>query len=130
MKRVAGSVLAMALLAGCAGGPPRVSHNETLDRYLAYAGEPVDRATAFQLYGWEPVDRNKLVLWTDAGNAFLVTVWDTCPNLQFANQLRVVTKLDNSLSRFDEVRVDRSICPFKEIRPIDVKRMKANEKMP
>jgi len=118
--------LVVAMLAGCAGGSPRVEHSETLGRYLDYAGEPVDRATSFRLDSWELVGRDRIVLWTGVNEAYLVTVWDTCRDLQFTQHIRVVSGIDNQISRFDKVMVGRDTCPIKEIRPIDVRQMKAD----
>ena len=74
MKPMRAFGLVVAMLAGCAGGPPRVEHSETLDRYLDYAGEPIDRATSFRLDSWELVGRDRIVLWTGVNEAYLVTV--------------------------------------------------------
>jgi hypothetical protein len=127
MNRMMFFGLVVAMLAGCAGGPPRVEHSETLDRYLDYAGEPIDRATSFRLDSWELVGRDRIVLWTGVNEAYLVTVWDTCRDLQFTQHIRVVTGIDNQISRFDKVMVGRDTCPIKEIRPIDVRQMKADQ---
>ena len=64
--------------------------------------------------------------WTGVNEAYLVTVWDTCRDLQFTQQIRVVSGIDNQISRFDKVMVGRDTCPIKEIRPIDVRQMKAD----
>ena len=126
MRRVMFFAVMVALLAGCASGPPRIQHEEMLDRYLSYAGEPVDRASAFRMDSWELVDEDKIVLWTGINEAYLVTVWDTCRNLQYTNHIRVVSSMGSSISRFDKVKVDGDTCPIREIRPIDVKQMKAD----
>jgi len=126
MKPMGAFGLVVAMLAGCAGGSPRVEHSETLGRYLDYAGEPVDRATSFRLDSWELVGRDRIVLWTGVNEAYLVTVWDTCRDLQFTQHIRVVSGIDNQISRFDKVMVGRDTCPIKEIRPIDVRQMKAD----
>lgn len=126
MKPMRAFGLVVAMLAGCAGGSPRVEHSETLGRYLDYAGEPVDRATSFRLDSWELVGRDRIVLWTGVNEAYLVTVWDTCRDLQFTQHIRVVSGIDNQISRFDKVMVGRDTCPIKEIRPIDVRQMKAD----
>ena len=116
--------LALAVLAGCASGPPRVQHNETLERYLDYAGEPVERVTAFRLNSWESLGRDRIVLWSGVNDAYLVTVWDTCRDLEYTNHIRVVSSMSSTISRFDKVMVGRDSCPIKEIRPIDVRQMK------
>ena len=126
MKRILAAGICAALLAGCAGGPPRVQSNETLERYISYAGEPVDRFTSFSLDSWESVDSDHIVLRTGVNDAYLVTVWNTCPDLRFANTIRVVSTMSSSISRFDKVKVGRDTCPIREIRPIDVRQMKAD----
>ena len=55
--RTAWFVLMVSLLAGCASGPPRLEPNQTLERYLAYSGEPIDRFSSSRLNGWEPLAR-------------------------------------------------------------------------
>ena len=102
MKPMGAFGLVVAMLAGCAGGSPRVEHSETLGRYLDYAGEPVDRATSFRLDSWELVGRDRIVLWTGVNEAYLVTVWDTCRDLQFTQHIRVVSGIDNQIRRFDK----------------------------
>jgi hypothetical protein len=103
-----------------------VQNSESLDRYLAYAGEPVYRTSPFRLDSWEYLDRARIVLWTGVNEAYLVTVWDTCRDLQFTNHIRVVSSMGNSISRFDKIKSDGDTCPIREIRPIDVKQMKAD----
>ena len=117
--------LAALLVAGCTSGPPRAQTNATLERYVGYIGEPIDRFTAWRLDSWESISRDQLVLRAGVNEAYLVTVWDTCPDLNFANRIRVVS-WGSTISRFDKVRVGRDTCPIREIRPIDVKQMKAD----
>jgi len=128
MKRRFAMVALAAVLAACAGTPEKVSTNQTLERYLAYAGEPVIRFTSFNgPRWWESLGRNKLVLWNTSNEAYLVTVWDTCPDLGFDYKIRV-TSTNSAVSVFDKVYVGRDSCPIKEIRPIDVRRMKQDRK--
>ncbi len=116
------------MLASCASGLGRMSGAEASRQYIDYAGEPVERATSFRIDGWTPVSRNQLVLWTGVNEAYLLTVWDTCDDLQFANRI-AVTSTGGSISKFEKVRVGRQQCPIKLIQPIDIKQMKADRKM-
>jgi hypothetical protein len=118
-------MLMAMLVVACASGPRRVDSNETLARYLDYAGEPVRGFTSFRLQSWAPLSRDRLVLWNGVNEAYLVTVWDTCQDLQFANAIRV-TSTGSQVTTFDQVRVGRDRCPIKQIRPIDVRQMKAD----
>ena len=47
--------------------------------------------------------------------------------LNFANVIGV-TSTTNTISKFDKVRVGNDVCPISEIRPIDVKQMKADRR--
>jgi hypothetical protein len=55
--------------------------------YLDYAGDPVRGFTSFRLQSWQPLSRTQLVLWNGVNEAYLVTVWDGCSDLQFAQSL-------------------------------------------
>ncbi len=124
-SRVAAVVGVALALAGCATGLDRLTGDTPLERYASYAGEPVDRFTAFNVTGWTALSRNKLVVWTGVGDAHLLTVWDTCRDLEFADRIRI-TQTGSSISRFDKVIVRGERCPITEIRPIDVKQMRAD----
>jgi hypothetical protein len=99
------------------------STGNSLGLYARYAGAPVEDFTAFHLDNWEAVGRNQLVLWTGFDKAYLLQVWDTCPDLNFAHLIGV-TKTGYTISRLDVIRVDGSRCPIAKIQPIDMKKMK------
>jgi hypothetical protein len=73
------------------------------------------------------VSRNQLVVWDSINRAYLLTVWDSCRDLKFANTI-AVTSTSRTVSKFEKVLVERDSCPIKEIRPIDVKQMKADRR--
>ena len=113
-----------ALLAGCATGAPRSAPPP--DEYLPYAGAPVDEFHFFRLYDWQRAGSNRVVLWTDPGQAYLVTVMAPCMELDFTEYLGVGSTLQ-TVSRFESLfpgHHDR--CPITEIRPLDVKRLNAD----
>ena len=118
--------LAATTLTGCAGGVARMRGDAASQRYMDYAGAPIEQFTAFRLDGWTPVSRNRLVVWIRSSEAYLVTVWNTCPDLQFANRIAISSTAD-SVSHFEHVTVDRRTCPISEIRPIDIKQMRADQ---
>ena len=129
--------LLVALLAGCAG-TPQMSDAERLARYKAYAGDPVDRFTQMRIDNWESLDTNRLVLWNGRNEAYLLTVWDTCADLRQAQTITVVSASAHTVSVFDKIRVVKDprfgpmmtgldTCPIREIRPVDVKQMRADE---
>lgn len=124
MKLSIALVLMVLLAAGCASGPRRNTEQESLS-YLDYAGEPIKGFTSFRLQSWRPLSRNKLVLWGGVNEAYLVTVWDGCPDMQFANAIHV-SSTGSQITTFDYVDVGRNRCPISEIRPIDIRQMKAD----
>lgn len=119
-------VLAMAMLAGCASGPARVSTDQTLERYLSYAGEPIDRFSATRIDSWESLDDQHLVLRTGPNDAYLLTVYATCRDLRYTHAIGVVSQSAHSVSHFDEIKVGRDTCPIREIRPLDIRQMRAD----
>lgn len=121
--RVIPMLLATSLAAGCASGLPREDGGKL--NYVDYAGEPVDRFTATRISGWTPVSRNQLVVWVGTNQAWLLKIWDGCEDLQYSNVLGV-TQTSLSVTRFDKVRVGNDRCPIEEIRPIDVRHLKAD----
>ncbi|HKT73441.1 MAG TPA: DUF6491 family protein [Steroidobacteraceae bacterium] len=112
------------VLMGCSGIPRR-SDNETLQRYQAYAGEPVDRITYLGRYdGWVALGRYDLVVWTTLNDAYLITVLPPCENLPFANRIGLTSTAGQVSARFDNVLVRGWKCRIKEIRPVDYKRLR------
>jgi Family of unknown function (DUF6491) len=124
--RVALVLLAALAMAGCAADVARRAEAERKS-YIDYAGEPVKEFFAWRIDGWTPVSRNQLVVWTGINEAFLLTVWDTCPDIDFATTVSLST-LMRTVTTFDKVQVGRQICPIREIRKVDIKRMKAEER--
>jgi hypothetical protein len=116
-----------AALAACASGPLVKSKDDTKIEYADYAGESIDRFTTFGLDGWSPVADNKLVVWDGVNKAYLITVWDSCRDLKFANAVSV-TSTSRTVSKFEKVLVGGESCPIQEIRAIDVKQYKADRR--
>jgi hypothetical protein len=117
--------LSLTVLTGCSGIPRHESDQEQLDRYLRYAGPPVDRVTYLGHYdSWQAVAKYQLVLWTTINDAYLITVASPCENLQFAQRIAVTTTSSTLYARFDAVVVKGWRCMIMEIRPIDYLRMR------
>jgi hypothetical protein len=100
-------LLSAALItAACSGIPRRVRDQETLDRYLRYAGPPVDQITYLAHYdNWQVVSPYQIVLFANINDAYLITVWPPCENLQFANRLGITQTANTISSRFDAILV-------------------------
>lgn len=120
------AVLAAALLTGCASALAKMSGPKL--NYAEYAGEPVKSFYMANFDGWSAVSKDQLVVWSGLNKAYLLTVTGYCPDLQFANTI-AVTSTGNTVDRFEKVIVGRDRCLISEIRPIDVKQMKADRKI-
>ena len=126
MRLTLAGIAVAVVLAACASGPPRVTSDQTLERYQSYAGEPVGEFTFTRIDSWESLDDSHIVLRTGPNDAYLLTVYATCRDLRFAHTIGIVSAMGHTLSRFDKVKVGRDTCPIREIRPLDVKQMKAD----
>jgi len=127
-RRTVRSAMALsfvALLTACAAG--LAGKDDTLQlRYPDYAGDPVDTVdTMGRVTGWSSVSRTQLVIWTGLNEAWLIKVWDTCPDLMFAETVSV-SRSGSRITKFDRVQVGVDRCQISEIRPVDVKQMKAD----
>jgi hypothetical protein len=122
-----GLVLLIAALTtvACSGIPRRDRDVSELDRYLQYAGPPVDRITYLGHYdNWQSVGPYQIVLWTGINDAYLITVQSPCENLRFAQRIGVTRTGSTIYSRFDSVLVKHWRCPISEIRPINYLKMR------
>ena len=137
MRSFVALVIVAALAAGCASAS-RLGPAERLERYRSYAGEPVDRFQQVRIDNWESLDANDIVLWNGRHEAYLVTVWETCADLRQAYTISVISASSHTVSVFDKIKVGRDptfgpmmtgldTCTIREIRPIDVKQMRADD---
>lgn len=127
LRQVAPVLLAALALAGCASGLTR-KDDGAQSNYLDYAGEPVDAVPSMgRVTGWSSISRTQLVIWTGVNEAWLLKVWDTCDDLTFANSI-AVSRSGSRITKFDTVLVGDDRCQITEIRPVDVKQMKADRK--
>lgn len=131
---LAGAAVALAL-AACATGP-RLSDAQKLDLYRAHAGAPVKDFHYFNdLNGWTDLGDSALAVWTRPSEAYLLELWGPCPDLQFTPAIGLTSQFGTVSANFDEVRVLRQPgtgpavpCRIKEIRPLDVKGLRASER--
>jgi len=120
-------ILLLATLVGLSACATEVTRRPVTPplRYTDYAGPVIEEFHYFRLDGWEVVSRNQLVVWTGLQEAYLLKVWETCEDLEFAFHIGLSSSF-NRVSRFDKIHVGRDRCPIDEIRRIDVPRMKAD----
>ncbi len=115
------AVAAVTSLAGCASMKSQLDYHE-------YTGEPVKSFYMTSFDGWTSVSKDEVVVWSDINKAYLLKVAGYCPDLQFANTI-AVTSTANTVDKFEKVIVGRDRCFIQEIRPVDLKQMKADRKI-
>lgn len=138
MKRLMQTFTLIALagftFSGCAS-TPAVRDAERLALYRDHAGEPVK---GFQYYGrfssWTPLGDEAIAIWVGPSRAWLLDLYGPCNDLDFAQAISLSSNGGRVSARFDSVRVHQygppaSIpCRIKEIRPLDVKALRAEQK--
>lgn len=130
MRTLIAITLAAVLTSACAAtgeSLKRSSGEQLLSKYEPYVGEPVDRFTAFRYDSWQPISRTQLVLRTTINDAYLLTLLGSCPDLPYVDTVRV-SSTGSTVSTFDNVIVRGIRCPIQKIQPIDVERMREDEK--
>jgi Family of unknown function (DUF6491) len=127
MRLAAASILATASLVVALGAQAqtREVQKENLERFEKYAGAPVDEFRFFApLYKWQLVGPEKVVVWPTINQAYLITVAEPCPKLEWAKGIGVTSKQQHTVSsKFDYVTYGGGRCQITEIRPIDYKQM-------
>ncbi len=127
MKTLLTLVLVAVLASACSSTPKRSQGERVLARYEGYIGAPIRGFTAFRQQSWQPINRTQLILWIDFSHAYLLTITPGCPDLMFTDGVRV-TSTGSNISTFDSVLVGDNRCPITEIRPIDLRQMRADRK--
>ena len=133
-RRWAGAALAAALaLSGCASDSG-LGTAERLALYQAHAGEPVNSFRYFgSLNGWTPLGDSALAVWTRPSEAWLLSLHGPCQDLEFTPAIGLTSRMNQVHARFDKVIAHsgnpmRLPCHIREIRPLDVKALRASEK--
>jgi hypothetical protein len=136
----------LALVAGCAstGAAPGSAPAPTgtpaqqaaLARYQAYAGPPIDSFTWLgQFYSWEPLGKDTLAVFTVPDEAYLLKVWPPCDLRFVINGIGITSTARTVYAHADSITVNSSgtgpgqwRCPIDEIRKIDYRRMRADQR--
>jgi hypothetical protein len=114
--------LAAALLGACSG-MARHESQPSLERYLQYAGPPIQRFSYRNSYdGWQVVADHTLAVFV-ANDAYLLSVVPPCAQLQYALDIRLSSATPGNVSRFDYVEFDKQRCLIDEIRQIDYRKL-------
>ena len=143
-----GTAATLSLLAACASGSrpaastgtpaaaastaaPATTQERALARYQGYAGKPVDSFTWLGRFdSWEPLGKDHLLVYTRPNEAYLLRVRGPC-DLRFTTGPVGITSANFTVyAGLDSIAVSTGVggpwqCPIDEIRPLDVRGMKA-----
>jgi len=127
MIRVLWATTLAALLAACASAPYAQRISERQAAYAAAAGAPVRQFRFFTLYSWEPLSDSQLAVYTRPNEAWLLDLSGGCPDLAFVNSIGLTSSVNQVMVGFDKVLTGRRSfpCIISQIRPVDVKSLKA-----
>ncbi len=126
MARHVRTILA-ALLGLIPGITSATSREEAqLARYERFAGDPVDSMPFWRMQGFETLGRDTVLVWTSLNDAWLVTVYPVCPDLEWANALALTSSVNKVSAKFDYVLVRQDRCKIKTIRHVDYKAYRAS----
>lgn len=118
-------LIALVVLAGCAGSGVRERSLARLAEVQSVAGEPVESFHFWRLDRWEGLGPAHVAVWTQVNEAWLIEVKEPCQGLEFATVIGLSSSVQRVYSRFDDVRFENQRCRIAEIRPIDVKALRA-----
>ena len=137
----------MALLAGCSTTQPAgpsaaaptapTTQERALARYEAYAGPPIDSFTwPGRFDSWEALGKDRLAVYTNVRDAYLLKIASPC-DLRFVIYKVGITSTHVTVNKdLDSIVVNSALaggpweCAILEIRPVDVRRMKADLRNP
>jgi len=133
MRSVLGvSLFCVALLTGCATG--RLTTEQRLALYRAHAGAPQqDMRFTGRLNGWTELGETALAVWTRPGEAYLLELAGSCPQLPYTPAIGLTSQGSRVSARFDQVLVRdagpgiQMPCRIGSIRPLDVKALRVSE---
>jgi hypothetical protein len=123
--RIGNMVAMAAIVFTCAAqADTRAYEKAELARFQRYAGQPVDEFSMFELWQWQVLGPNTLVVWSTIHDAFLIQVDKACNNLEWTHGLSVTQEMRMKVSnKFDFVVFRDQRCKITEIRPVDYKAM-------
>lgn len=119
--------LALALFALTPAWADSGRYAHRLAQVMANAGAPAVSVNYRGTYDWEVLGDHTILLWETRQRAYYVDVQPTCDEFPWAMTIRIDVH-NMSLTTFDKIRVRDRTCWITEIRPVDVKGLKATEK--
>src|SRR6185312_2819936 len=117
--------------AACSTVPYAQRQAQLVADYTAAAGAPVSNFRFLSLYSWVPLSTTELAVYTRPNEAWLLDVDGGCPALTYVPSIGITSYLRQVSINFDKVLTGRNgyPCTITRIRPLDVSRVKAAQKM-
>lgn len=128
MRSALVSALAVLGLSACAS--TRISDSDKLALYQSHAGAPVKQVRYYDPIGWDRVDDQHLVLQMRPRESWLLTLAGPCLAWSNGSPFMAVSSFNGmTLSTFDKIMVPglQMGCMIREIRPLDMKAIRAGE---
>ena len=131
------AALALSACATTPSGEPSAAEKREAEQYALYAGnagQPVDGFHYTGRYnGWTPLNDDAFVLWTRPSQAYLIDLYPNCGDLQFASRITFEDTTSWFSAKFTRVSLVGTglmqvPCQVKQIRPVDVKAVRAAQK--
>ncbi|MGH8400082.1 MAG: DUF6491 family protein [Gammaproteobacteria bacterium] len=121
-------VFSVLLLTACANNL-RQKTAANLAAYTAAAGPEVSSFSMHrELYSWQALGNQTLVVYTQPQQAYLLDV-SLCPDLPTASGITLSRSGGQIMSKVDKVLVGGSEfpCPIQHIRPVDLDKLRATQ---
>ena len=123
--RTLSALLVALFVSACAGPGPLKRMEARLAEVESVSGAPVESFHFWRLDRWEPLGRKHVAVWTRIDEAWLIEVQEPCSGLDFAQVIGLSSSGQRVYQRFDDVLFDKQRCRIAQIRPIDVKALRA-----
>lgn len=122
-------LLVLALIAGCTSLQAREGEPTARERYWYYAGDPISSFNYFgRISGFTSLGRDEVVIFTRINEAYLLKTDGSCFSLGTTSTIGLESRFGSSISNFDTLRAGRDVCRITQIRPINYKQMKQDER--
>lgn len=122
------SIVGAALAAEGSKSARELRMDERRAFVTGFAGEPQSSVRFSRFYDFEPLGTDTLLLYESLNRAYLVKIEDFCPDMPTAFKLGVDNSSSSLNVRLDAIVVRGNRCRIVDIRPVDVKAMKAAQK--
>ena len=136
MRKLASSlaVAVHAALAACTAVPADRPGSDlpAKARYMPYLGAPIDSFTWMMRFdGWEALSDSELIVFMGADTAYYLKVWAPCgtQGLRWAHVVGLTSSVGGTVTaRLDSLKTQGMNCPISEIRRLDYRRLRADER--